>query len=223
MKLLAKLEKNKTFWCVFAICIFFIFLRLPSIIEPYWYGDEAVYEVIGQALSHGELLYHDIWDNKPPLLYVIYALFQGNQPEVKTFSLIIGLLSVVTFFFLAREIFTKFKLSILTTSLFALLFATPILEGNIANAEDFLLLPILLGGLIIYKYKTKQTMSTPKSPWIAGILLGIAFLIKIVAVFDFAAFFIFLITFSGPAAENHGSKKTKNICVFFHYNLWGIF
>lgn len=209
MKLLAKLEKNKTFWCVFAICVFFVFLRLPSIIEPYWYGDEAVYEVIGQALSHGELLYRDIWDNKPPLLYVIYALFDGNQPEVKTFSLIIGLLSVITFFFLTREIFTKFKISMLTTSTFALLFATPLLEGDIANAENFLLLPILLGGLILYKFHRKQTMSPPRSLWIAGILLGIAFIIKIVAVFDFAAFFIFLITFSENKTENHTVKKNK--------------
>lgn len=156
MKLLAKLEKNKTFWGVFAVCLFFIFLRLPSVIEPYWYGDEAVYEVIGQALSHGELLYRDIWDNKPPLLYVIYSLFQGMQQDIKIFSLIIGVASVITFFFLSRAIFTNRNISIMTTAVFALLFATPFLEANIANAEDFLLLPILLAGLLVYTYTSKK-------------------------------------------------------------------
>lgn len=213
MKLLAKLEKNKTFWWIFALCTIFTFLRLPSIIEPYWYGDEGVYEVIGQALNHGALLYRDIWDNKPPLLYSIYALFQGNQPEIKTFSLIIGLLSIITFFFLAQEIFKKRKISILSTSLFVLLFATPILEGDIANAEDFLLLPILLAGLIIYKYSQKQKNIFPKGIFAGGILLGIAFLIKIVAIFDSAAFLFFLVAFTGYGnhvkAENQKFKKDK--------------
>jgi hypothetical protein len=211
MKLLAKLEKNKIFWSVFILCTIFFLLRLPSVIEPYWYGDEGVYEVIGQALNHGEILYSDIWDNKPPLLYVVYSLFQGNQQEVKMFSLIIGLLSVVTFFFLSQELFKKLKISILTTSFFVLLFATPILEGNIANAEDFLLLPVLLAAFIIYKYSEKQKNILPKYLFTAGILLGMAFLFKIVAIFDFAALLIFLITYFDYENRMKPEKKNRTL------------
>src|SRR5271154_4148144 len=113
MKFLAKLEKTKLCWWIIISCILFFFLRLPSLIEPYWYGDEGVYEVIGQAMNHGRLLYQGIWDNKPPLLYVVYALAQGDQPTVKIISLIIGLATVICFFFLSQKLFNKLKISLL--------------------------------------------------------------------------------------------------------------
>src|SRR6267154_2662061 len=107
MKFLSQLEKTKAVWVVIVLCVFFIFLRFPSVIEPYWYGDEGVYEVIGQAMDHGSVLYRDIWDNKPPLIYVIYALSQGDQPTVKVISLFVGLFSVFALFILAQKLLQK--------------------------------------------------------------------------------------------------------------------
>ena len=52
MKLLARLEKKPTTWLLILVCVVFALLRLPSLIEPYWYGDEGIYEVVGQAMSH---------------------------------------------------------------------------------------------------------------------------------------------------------------------------
>jgi hypothetical protein len=205
MKFLAQLEKKTFVWSLIALCFVFIILRLPSIIEPYWYGDEGIYEVIGQAMNHGHLLYRDIWDNKPPLLYVVYALANGDQPTVKILSLIVGLLSVIAFFFLSQKLFNRQKISIITTSLFVLLFATPILEANIANAEDFILLPIILAGLLIYNFvkpNKKPNFSFLTSHFsllIAGLLLGLAFMFKIVAVFDLIAFLLFFVILNLPA------------------------
>ena len=57
-----------------------VFLRaLPNL--RYLTGrDQATYSVIGQGLLHGQLLYRDLWDNKPPGIFYIYALI------VKTFG-----------------------------------------------------------------------------------------------------------------------------------------
>ncbi len=217
MKFLTYLEKSKFFWSLLVLCIIFFLLRLPSVIEPYWYGDEGIYEVMGQAIDKGWLLYRDIWDNKPPLLYLVYAVANGDQTTVRVMSLVVGLLSVVFFFLLSKKLFSSLRISIATTSLYILLFATPLVEGNIANAENFMLLPIIMAGLIVYTSSlregtTKQSpVDLPKS-WglprslsvarndnkmklfIAGLLLGIAFLFKIVALFDFAAFFLFVLS-----------------------------
>lgn len=197
MKFLAKLERTAIGWWLIALCLLFFVLRFPSFIEPYWYGDEGIYEVIGQSMDHGRLLYRDIWDNKPPLLYVVYALAQGDQPTIKILSLVAGIVSLVIFFFLSQKIVKKTKLSLLLSLLYVLLLGTPLLEGNIANAEDFILLPILLAGLLIYQLAFVKTnkphlslLKTPY-PW-AGLLLGIAFLFKIVAIFDTIAFILFL-------------------------------
>jgi hypothetical protein len=212
MKLLAKLERKTISWILIGLCIVFFFLRLPSLVEPYWYGDEGIYEVIGQSINQGHLLYRDIWDNKPPLLYIVYALAYGDQPTVKLFSLIIGILTSIAFFFLTQKLFNKQKISIITTSLFVLLFATPILEANIANAENFILLPIILAGLIIYKYsnnKISKPYTLAKPLFLSGLLIGIAFLFKIVAVFDLAAFLSFLIINGLPEKLSWISSKKQ--------------
>ena len=66
-------DQNALFISV--VVLIFSLLRLPSVIEPYWYGDEGIYEVLAQAMNQGRGLYSGIWDNKPPLLYIIYANF----------------------------------------------------------------------------------------------------------------------------------------------------
>lgn len=195
MKTLTRLEKNISFWSILILGLMFFFLRLPSLIEPNWYGDEGIYQVIGMALQQGHILYSDIWDNKPPLLYVTYALFNGDQFMVRIVSLIVGILSTIIFFFLSQMLFQKLRTSIVTTLFFIFLFATPILEGNIANAENFILLPIITAGFLIYRtieQQKKFTTPAQTSLLIAGFLLGIAFLFKIVAIFDLMAFLFFV-------------------------------
>lgn len=200
MKLITQLEKNKTVWFLIGFCLLFFFLRFPSIIEPYWYGDEGVYEVIGQAMDHGRLLYRDIWDNKPPLLYIVYALAQGDQGTVKIISLIAGIFSLIIFFLLSKKLFRKQWISILTTAIYTILLGTPLLEGDIANAEVFILPFTISAGLLMYQLANKNKAERHGTLLfvIAGFLLGIAFLFKIVAIFDFAAFFLFLLILKLP-------------------------
>src|SRR5260221_5506199 len=143
MKLLKKLEQSKDIWFLLATFFGFFLLRLPSLFEPYWYGDEGIYEVIGYAMRHGRILYSGIWDNKPPLLYLIYALFSGDQFGAKLASLLVGVLSVVVLYFLAKKRLVKRLHVYIATGFFTVLFGIPLLEGNIANAENFMLLPIM--------------------------------------------------------------------------------
>ena len=196
MKLLKHLEQKTTTWFIVAISFVFFLFRLPSLFEPYWYGDEGIYEVIGFALRHNLLLYRDIWDNKPPFLYLIYSIFDGDQFGVRLLSLIFGLASVIVFFILAKKLFERQISVYISTSIYAILFGLPLIEGNIANAENFMLLPILVASLLIFSQIKSLAISNPLKHagilFASGLLLGLAFLFKIVAVFDFSAFFLFL-------------------------------
>lgn len=189
MKIIEKLERRKEIWFLIFISFLFFLLRLPSLIEPYWYGDEGVYELIGQALNNGRMLYSQIWDNKPPLLYLIYAAANADQFTVRLLSLLSGVVSAVLFYYLAKSLFRSHKISSITTVFYVFLFATPIFEGNIANAENFMLLPIITAGFLVIRVSENKK----RGLFTAGLLLGIAFLLKIVAIFDFAAFFVFLV------------------------------
>lgn len=207
MAFFARLEKAKEFWILLIISLVFFFLRLPSLFEPYWYGDEGIYQTIGIALRDGKILYREIWDNKPPLLYIVYALFSADQFSIRFLSLIFGISSIIAFFLLLSSLFSSFlkenakksqKLQFIITFIFSILFAIPLLEGNIANSENFMMLPILIAGLLIFKVMQKmhsknfQFSIFNSQLFIAGFLLSFAFLFKTVAIFDFSAFFLFI-------------------------------
>lgn len=171
---------------------FFALLRFPSLFEPYWYGDEGVYQVIGMALRQGRILYREIWDNKPPILYLIYAIFNSDQFYVRLFSLIVGVASVLVFYLLTTKLFKNLSARFISTILFAVMFALPIFEGNIANAENFMLLPTIGAFYLIVASQGKNRFIFT---FIAGILLSVAFLTKIVAIFDMVALFITVFIF----------------------------
>jgi hypothetical protein len=217
MKTLGKLEKSSGTWFLIFTCFFFFVLRLPSLFEPYWYGDEGIYQALGLKINSGGLLYRDAFDNKPPLLYVFYSFFNSDQFMVRLGSLAFGIFAVIVFYFLAKKLLKKKLAVFFSTGFFAFMFAIPLLEGNIANAENLMLFPLILAGLLIYSNaeKTKNKLF-----FFAGLLTGIAFLFKIVAIFDFAAFFLFLL-FS-DFTFNFSKLKSKKY-VFELLNKTGIF
>lgn len=222
MELLRKLYKKEVkpeldYFFLAGVVLFFSLLRIPSVVEPDWYGDEGIYQVIGRAINSGRMLYSGIWDNKPPFLYLLYAAVDGDLFLIRLLSLIFGAAAVIVFFFLARNIFTGNRISIyLSTISFAFLFGLPLLEGNIANAENFMLFPILLSLFLITKLKSSSSILLPIS---SGLLLSTAFLTKIVAVFDLSAFILILFTlrfFDKPffyvfSRKNQSSSSNKNL------------
>ena len=49
-----------------------VVLRLPTFGRPLLSDDEAIYAVTADALGRGDLLYRDVVDHKPPLIYHVY-------------------------------------------------------------------------------------------------------------------------------------------------------
>jgi hypothetical protein len=193
MKILAKLEKGREIWFLIVASLIFFFLRFPSLFEPDWYGDEGIYQTLGIGIRAGRILYRDVFDNKPPLLYFLYSLVNSDQFMIRLLSLIFGLLSVIIFFYLSKRLFINIKTSFIATIIFAILFGLPLIEGNIANAENFMLLLNITAGLLILKSLDTKIQNTKyKILLLAGLILGLSFIIKIVAIFDFAAFAAFL-------------------------------
>lgn len=193
MKYLKKLHVTFSLTGFSLLCTSFLFilLRIPSLFEPYWYIDEGMYEVIGFAIRHGRLLYRDIWDQKPPLLYLLYALFDGTQLYLKLLSLCFGLIGLLLLYFLAQNLKLKPIEIIITIVSFTILFATPLFEGNTANAESFMI-PIIIGAYLVCIYAINTKKNIGVFFIISGLLLGIAFLIKFVAIFDTLALIYFL-------------------------------
>src|SRR3990167_94421 len=116
MKLIKRLEKSASFWFFLTISVVFFFLRWPSLYEPYWYGDEGIYQAVGMLINSGAPLYSGAWDNKPPLLYVLYAVFASDQFLIRIVSLFFGLASVWMFYLTAKKLFAKSTISVLVST-----------------------------------------------------------------------------------------------------------
>ncbi len=215
INLLKKLEKNINFWFLVGISFLFFLLRFPSLFEPNWYGDEGIYQVLGLGINAGRLLYRDIFDNKPPLLYILYSLVNSNLFWIRFLSLVAGLFAVWGFYYLSKKILKTKKASFVTTGIFAILFGLPLIEGNIANAENFMLLPNIIGAILVLK--SIEVASLNKKLILlsaSGFILGLSFLLKIVAVFDFAAFFMFLFIADFPGKISQFFEKEKFLLAF---------
>lgn len=145
-------------------------LKIPSLFEPYWYGDEGIYLAIGQAVRQGSVLYSEIHDNKPPLLYLVAAIANGEIFWFKLWSFVFGLLTIGGFYKLAVEV--VHKRAVWATVIFAIITSLPILEGNIANAENFFLLFTVLAFYVLYKSNSLKTVF-----W-GGLILGVGGLFK---------------------------------------------
>lgn len=222
MHFLKILERRRDIWALIGIIITFFFLRLPSLTEPYWYGDEGIYEVIGKALRNGHILYSQIWDNKPPLFYIVYAIFNGDQFLIRFFSLIVGVITVILFYVLTKKIFHSYSLTIFLTILFTIFFGTPFVEGNIANAENFIMPLALAASYLLLKGIGEGKKNETRTLQIVGLLLGIAFLFKIVAVFDFLALATLLLFQHLPRKNQFWPIRLKTIfqLPLFHFFLF---
>ena len=184
-------------WLVITLAIVLV-LRIPSFFEPFSYGDEMIYLTLGEGVRQGEVLYRDLHDNKPPLLYIIAAI-AGSVFWFKVILAFWNLITIVLFWKLGKVLFPrKKKLTKIATVTFALLTTLPLLEGNIANSELFLIGTTIAAFLILFSRKL-----TPKNLFFAGILFALSTLFKVPAIFDIPAIFLFwLIT---------GGLKVKNI------------
>lgn len=166
-------------------------LRIPNLFEPYWYGDEGIYLTLGQAMRRGLTLYRDIHDNKPPLLYVVAAIAQ-TEFWFKFILLFWHLTTIVVFYKLATVLSPKHpKAPIIASVFMALLTMLP--EGNIANGEIFMILPVIAGMFFLWKEK--------KHYFLSGVLFALGFLFKVPAIFDFTAAFTFLTLFQSDTVR----------------------
>lgn len=167
--------------CVWLVIFLGVFLlRAPTLFEPYWYGDEGIYLTIGQAMRHGEVLYKDIHDNKPPLLYLMAYIADGQQFWFRMIALWWNVLTVMVFYLISKKLFIK-KMGVvsLTVIVFVLITNLPFLEGNIANAELFFLLPVLAAAYLLMA----PQVSIMRIFW-GGILIGIGGLFKAPALIE---------------------------------------
>src|ERR1700682_4363337 len=119
---------------ILAIILFSIFVfRLPSLYEPFWYGDEGIFAAVASNLNQGGVLYKTAWDNKPPMIYLTYAAifkyFSVSMFSLRIVTLIVVLATACAIYGILEKSY-GLKRALTATFLFGFLSSMRLIEGN---------------------------------------------------------------------------------------------
>ena len=172
-------------WLALAlILVLQIFLRLPFLLEPLE-RDEGFYGYMGQRILAGEIPYRDVFDHKPPVVYYIYAAIGGSSIfPLRVFTLLYSLLTTAAVFG-AGFLLLGSSGGLLSAFLYALFSGGPLIQGASSNSETFMVLPLVLALICFLLAGKKNSLALY---FLAGLLSGLAFMIKQVAIFNLLVF-----------------------------------
>ena len=172
-----------------AILAVTLLLRIPSLFEPPWYDDEGIYAAVAHGLLNGRDLYREILDNRPPGIYFIYGLllsWSNYAPwMIKGGATAAVLAGQIGLALVGRALWNA-PVGLIAAAITGVVMSLPPFEGNIANAELFMLPAIAFGMLAIVRDR----------PLAAGVLFGVAFLVKQIAAMEAAAAALALLLWS---------------------------
>lgn len=162
-------------------------LRVVALARPCLSDDEATYCVVGREMLSGRVLYRDVVDHKPPLIYVTYAVTQamgGPTGGMRIIHLLTALVVWATaglLAFLVRHFggsgdggrapfFAALLYIVFTTTLLPF-------DSLAANCELFMMLP-LVGSVALYLGGGTGARLRPGLLAGAGALVGVAVFYK---------------------------------------------
>lgn len=149
-----------------------VLTRLPSLFVRVIDADEAVYANTARGILKGLVLYRDVIDQKPPLIYYLYALFFGMINDLRfvhAISILVVWLTAIVVYRLVARCFDRHSGAV-AGILYAAFVST---VGYASNAEIFMNLPLVLGIWLFFAKPQRVYMLV-----FAGIFVGIASLIK---------------------------------------------
>lgn len=152
--------------------------------------DESTYLLIGKELFNGSILYVDYIDTKPPGIFLLYGLADFLTGSGMFVMRLLAALTLALSAFYLYKLKYKFSGNKGISALSGLLYIILVSSyrfGYAANTEIFFNF-FNIAALLIF---SKQ--STFKAFFLGGFLAGLGFVIKYVALFDFTAWWVYIL------------------------------
>jgi 4-amino-4-deoxy-L-arabinose transferase-like glycosyltransferase len=187
-----------------------VLLRLPGLLEPHHYGDEGIFAAVARQLLRGDVLYAQVWDDKPPLVFWLYAsvlaLFGPSMLALRLLAMLWAVATVLAAVALATRLASPRAVWIAGITC-ALVISTPLIEANLALTELFASAPVAWA-FVLLAGRSQGTSEQPAglSGWLlrhgpylgAGALLAVGLLFKQVMALDAVAAGVFVVLAARP-------------------------
>src|SRR5262245_39039192 len=165
--------------------------------------DQSLFLYYGRWLAGGLHLYTDLWDSKPPGVFLLYAAavrIAGPAFGVGLLMLLSGVASAILTFVLVRRAADR-STAYASAAFVALLWNGPAFGGALSSAQaEVLMAPALLAAAIL----SGRTGS--RAAFAAGCCLGLAASFKIVAVFVWPLAWAF-----APATDRWNARRSLSV------------
>jgi hypothetical protein len=157
--------------------------RALGFFRPCLSDDEAIYCVVAREMLSGRVLYRDVVDHKPPLIYVVYAATQrlgGAVGGMRLLHLLTAMVVFATASLVGRiaELLGGNRRERLAAGLLYACFSTTLFafDGLAANCELFMMLP-LVASVACVVAASRSSFPLPRLA-LAGGLVAVAALFK---------------------------------------------
>ncbi|HEY6468971.1 MAG TPA: glycosyltransferase family 39 protein [Candidatus Dormibacteraeota bacterium] len=173
-----------------------VVLRLPSLMEPHWYTDEAGYVNVARSLLNGKILYSQTWNNKPPLMLWTIAgevkLFGSSETGLHVLTMISGLLAVGAIIWAADRLYTP-RRAMVAGLIAAVVLGLPIVDAELAIPESLMIAPLTWAGAITLVHilrgdRIPASRRIPRWPVLVGVLMAGAIAYQQTAIAETSAF-----------------------------------
>lgn len=175
----ANLNFSKRFAVLLACSLWILANRIHTYHQPVQ-TDQGLYAAIGHELNLGGRLYTDLWDLKPPLIFMIYAgmekLVGYGQQQIFVLGLLAALASLGAIYRASARLQGSESAGLWAAAFWALACNDVWLEANLPNAEVFLN-ALTLWGLVFYL--DREPPSRQRASGVAAaVCFGLATLFK---------------------------------------------
>lgn len=173
---LSQLSLKKHFGIIAAATML---LNIPAFFKTFL-NDMITYELIGQKLAAGYLLYRDAVDSKPPLIYYTYAaanyLFSAyDLIAVKLLTVSMIILSAVFIYYITRSLFGG-NTALAAMYLFTLTMHCGLADEMLSSNTEIYMNFFILAGLTFF---TRDGLNPGRRGlFLTGLLVGIGFLYR---------------------------------------------
>ena len=170
----------------------YLLLRIPSLIEPQWYQDEAGYASTIWLTHLGYGIYVNAWNDKPPLLIGIYwlsqFLFGSSEAGLHVWSLLSGFAALSAALWGLTRMYSP-RAALWGGLAIAVIIGSPMLDGELALPESLLIGPATVGVIWFLIACAGPSARVPRARTLVliGVLLACAVLIQQTALAETAS------------------------------------
>ena len=168
-------------YCMFISLVMLLFTSKSSPFYPFndWV-DANAFLTVGKSIMRGLVPYKDIFEQKGPLLYLIFGIasLMSSTSFIGVFILEVIFMSFTLYFsYLIMRMFLSKRISLLLLPVFLMLLVTCKSFSHGASSEEFML---LFEAITLYYFirHFRERRLTNKEYIIVGVLAGIVLLIK---------------------------------------------